>query len=201
MLTTEVGVAAYGETTAFCLAACNSDLDCNTPGYVCFGGNAVNATNDGFLSGVSLGCFIDPSPTATVTGQPCTSDAPCLFPPTNGYCNLALLPDGGLTGFTNGYCSSTCLGPAVQAANPDSYCGPGATCLVDGFDTSNNPNSADCYTLCSAPGAGQSSCRSGYICLGYSLADGGNAPQGVCWIPCQDTGCSSGTCQTSGYCQ
>jgi hypothetical protein len=197
-LTAQYGVNSYGESTAFCLSNCNSDLDCASPDYVCLGGNTPDSTNTTFNAG--LGCFINVGAT-NQTGQPCTTLVSCAFPPTNGYCLTETDSTGVATGFIGGYCSSSCLGVLFTSPNPDSFCGSGARCLVDGMDTSGNPNSANCYSLCPSPGSGQSSCRSSYLCLPVSLPDGGQDSQGVCYIPCQFAGCATGTtCQASGYC-
>jgi len=192
-----LGVSAYGENTAFCLAACGSDTDCRAPDYGCWLGNVINATNNGFTQGA--GCFPNPPADAGETGAPCTSHATCMLPPSNGFCESSVGLDGGPSGFAGGYCLSSCLGAFLTAPNPDVYCGVGGTCLVDNLDASGQPNSADCYGTCPTPGD-SSACRASYICAPYRLNDGGQSPHGICYPGCQFTGCGSGTCQVNGYC-
>jgi hypothetical protein len=193
------GVNSYGESTAFCLAPCNWDGDCNSPDYACFGGNQPDSTNTTYVPG--FGCFINP-PATTQTGQPCASVADCAFPPTNGFCFQQINQADGGTEYTDGYCSSSCLGALFNAEDPSSFCGDGGTCLIDGLDSSGNPNSASCYSLCPAPGAGQSTCRFSYLCAPLNQADGGQVDSGICQTPCWFTGCSAGTtCSDAGWCQ
>jgi hypothetical protein len=197
-LDTQFGVTAYGENTAFCLAACNWDGDCNAPNYACLGGNAPDSTNTTFTPG--FGCFVSP-PATTQTGQPCLSVADCAFPPTTGFCFQETTTTGS-SGFIGGYCSADCLGALFRSTDADAFCGTNSRCIVDGVDGSGNPNSASCYSQCAGPGSGQSTCRAGYICSSLTQADGGVESTGICYIPCQFTVCATGTtCTDAGYCQ
>lgn len=175
-----------------CLTSCNPQLnDCRT-GYTCY---ELNSPTNGV-------CFLDNPPTDVNPGRPadkvgnsCTSNTQCQSPPdaplTNlGFCVPQTLPDGGLSGYTGGYCSADCtdFGQAI--------CGNGSTCV--GFSDA----AAYCYASCPAPWAGQSTCRQGYVCSGLVQADGGAAPSGFCDTSCKVAGaaCGAGSYCDAGYC-
>jgi hypothetical protein len=132
------------------------------------------------------------------TGSTCTQSSQCAnaapFPPPIGETSLCVsdwAPDGTLTAWVSGYCSSTCkLGLCVGAG----------VCLSD----------SQCYSPCTQPGQGKSSCRVGYVCvqLYNGFADGGLGPpisgSGVCKPDCRNLNavCSSGLrCSALGYCE
>ncbi len=162
-------------------------------GYVCteyqieFSDGGVGTAETGF-------CAPLPPPVPTTVGDSCTESAACQVPSgADALCVPAILPDGGLSGFTDGYCTRVdCEG------SEDCSQDGGAQCLVLGSTTG-------CFRICSAPETGQSDCRVGYSCFGYRLIDGGASPQGVCDRACTAPGfpgCTSGTCEIStGYCK
>jgi hypothetical protein len=216
---------AYGENRTFCLMGCTSDYDCvfgrpdQIPDYACWFGDQFD-TQTGQFSSTALGCFINQAPTTAKAGGPCdwgstitnAQYSECALPPTNGQCVPQTLADGGPTGWTNGYCFSSCLA-SVLFTNADTYCGTGAMCIVDSTSTYNAyglsglPASADCYSSCPAPNGGQSTCRTGYVCFALTEPDGGTAPNGICQPACDVAGgaCNPGfTCvdagTTAGYC-
>jgi hypothetical protein len=112
------------------------------------------------------------------TGAPCTMSSQCYEPSVAVATCRATWPNGG-------YCSSTCLIEGFE-------CG-GLPIVGPGLCVSNT-----CLEKCSAPGTGQSTCRSGYVC-DFS---GGAGSQGVCLPRCQSIACGTGrTCQATGYCR
>jgi hypothetical protein len=138
------------------------------------------------------------------TGSPCTQASHCAvgFPPVGPFpvetaaCILGDLPDGGVTPWVSGYCSSTCaLG----------QCAGNGTCVGERSAGSITYN---CYSPCSQPGQGRSSCRVGYVCEQlYNVTDGGAeipiAGGGYCSPDCRNVGarCATGlACNSLGYC-
>lgn len=182
----------YGEPNGFCAGGCPSAGGVSTcrSGYTC-----------GFAASGTPGlCWIDPIPPfnggaqATNTGVACTADTcqPSAMNPLLGFCFKAALPDGGSSGFTQGYCSADC-----GYDNTGTFCGNSATCIQLGAP----PDELFvCLSKCSAPNT-VSTCRSGYTCFGITQADGGTG--GVCYRSCTVVGCASGTtCNTgTGQCQ
>ena len=110
------------------------------------------------------------------------------MPTGQAVCIPETLSDGGSSGFPGGYCSAACsTDPSVCSADG------GALCIM-------LSRSYVCERVCSAPWAGQSSCRSGYVCYGYQLRylDGGStaATDGVCEPDCT----LSNVCAVAAYC-
>jgi len=205
--------SVYGETRTFCLASCASDFDCRLPSYACLGGNNWDPTAQNYIPpnaslNLYFGCFPNVASPAINTGGACTSYTQCSFPPTNGNCQLPILSDGGLTPFTGGYCTSSCLGAWYSSTNPDAYCGDAGICLGDQADTAGHTVTADCYESCPNPLKGTSTCRAGYSCYALTQSDGGPAPIGYCWPSCSAPGVSctgvcsdgGGFCGDGGYC-
>ncbi|MHB8874780.1 MAG: hypothetical protein ACYC8T_13910, partial [Myxococcaceae bacterium] len=184
-------IASYGENDRFCWKRCAAPTDCRDPGYACY----TVGSNDG--------CWLDPlpqidaGPPSDKVGLACIDDPACQAPPDDGFCIKGTTPDGGASGFTEGYCSAPC-------DNDPNHCGDGGSCFTLG--TPPNDFSA-CLALCSGPGIGQGSCRTGYVCDTYTttFADGGtgNAFDGVCWPDCHNPGrsCGTQTCGDAGYCE
>ena len=180
----------YGETSAFCAAGCPSAGSISTcrTGYTC----EFNATA---LPGV---CWLDPIPTfngggqATNTGAACTTSSTCQNPPSAllGYCITATTSDGGVSGWTQGYCTANCA-----FDNTGAFCGANGTCITLGTA----PNTSDvCLKTCPTAGS-RTGCRSpGYSCFNVS---GGTT--NICYPDCSITGCTSPmTCNaTTGACQ
>lgn len=119
--------------------------------------------------------------------------------------NVGYGSDAGIVP-SGGACASTgdCAGQSPLCADfwPDGYCISSCTTTQDCPQSS----SAVCYgnqcaQSCSAPGAGQSTCRPSYVC--YEQPDAGMSP--ICIPNCNDTAfsvCNSTqTCQPDGYCR
>jgi hypothetical protein len=178
----------YGEANSLCVPTCaapGTQSTCRT-GYTCYG-----TAPNGF-------CWIDPIPpfngggAATKTGTTCTMDTACQNPPSAdfGFCFPPTQSDGGVSIWTQGYCSAEC-----SLDNTGMFCGTNAQCVEVG--TTANPFQV-CLSNCPAPG-GRSNCRTGYTCFDLS---GTNTPPGVCFPDCGKTGCTTGTCNTTtGQCQ
>ncbi|MDP3153875.1 MAG: hypothetical protein Q8N23_14480, partial [Archangium sp.] len=179
----------YGESAGFCVNSCPSAGSISTcrSGYTC-------EFNEAGMPGV---CWLDPIPNfnggaqATNSGNACTVDTcqPSGMNPLLSVCLKANLPDGGASGWTQGYCTADC-----SFDNTGNFCGSTATCVTLG----QAPNTSDlCLKTCATPG-GRSTCRNpGYSCFALS---GGTT--NICYPDCTITGCSTGTCSTvSGQCQ
>ncbi|MBI3181478.1 MAG: hypothetical protein HYZ28_04990 [Myxococcales bacterium] len=183
--------ATYDEPSPLCVNKCQPPNSTSSPqcrtGYACYGLSGNPPPPDGV-------CWIYPPPQldagiSNKTGQPCAGDTQCQNPPLDGFCIEATLPDGGQSGFTGGSCSAPCT--------DDTKCGTNGICIGFGSGT------AYCFSSCTAPLGGQSTCRSTYNCSALYLADGGLYPTGMCWPSCLNPGnaCPSGyTCNASGYC-
>ncbi len=185
--------ATLDEPQTLCVANCSQPDTipggCRS-GYACY---PVSQTQ-----GV---CWIYPPPPqldagiADKVGNPCTMDSQCQNPPLDGFCFLPTFPDGGPTGFNQGYCSADC--------EDNAKCGDGGVCVGLG------QNFAACFSSCPAPNGGQSTCRAGYVCDALFQTDGGMLPFGICWPNCNNPGFAAGvgcgqgqTCNTTtGYCQ
>lgn len=163
------------ETGGLCLKRCTTAADCRA-GYDCYQ----------FSAGVNA-CWVANQP-ATRIGSACTTDSACQNPPTfGGVCQTQTLSDGGLSGFTGGYCFAYC------SSSRDCSADGGATCYDVGFT-----NGGLCYQNCTVGTSGR--CRAGYVC--QPLAVGSTA--GTCDPDCNNPGgrCPVGkTCQASGLCQ
>lgn len=184
----------YGEPNGFCAAGCasaGSQSSCRQ-GYAC----------EFAATGSPGNCWLTPTPAfnggtpATNTGIACTSDT-CQPSGTNSllsFCFKATQPDGGFSGWTQGYCSADC-----GFDNTGTFCGSNATCVTLGTP----PNDNDvCLARCSAPGT-RSTCRAGYSCYGLRNPDGGTPVNSICYPDCTIVACQTGTtCNTtSGQCQ
>lgn len=173
----------YGEKDSLCWAQCTTAQECRT-GYDCYP----------IGSGLSA-CWIsplppyDPGPPADKVGQPCGADATCKNPPDDGVCLTDRLADGGVSAFTDGYCSAQCDDTAHCSADG------GAICISLG-------SFGACAQSCTGPQQGQGSCRQGYVCRAVRAGpDAGFLPVGFCWPSCKAAGCAAGTtCQATGYC-
>lgn len=214
-MTTSSGNATY--SGGYCTRECTAHADCGT-GYCagfgnygedpllcynsCIPSDTQNPCRSGYAcydigqSGTPMNlCWISPPPSVTTpVGLACSTHPDCQnggsFPA--GGCIPALNPDGGSSGWTDGYCTAEC-------SQDPALCGGNAICL--GFSASDS----FCMDKCAAPNAGRSDCRTGYVCQGYllSLSDGGTMPStdGFCYPSCQNRGCPQGSsCSSSGYC-
>jgi hypothetical protein len=127
-----------------------------------------------------------PSGAACTDADQCAGTGDVFFPKE---CLAPRLSDGGLSGWTNGYCSPSCFDFISM-----NDC-PSASDYCDGFS---------CYAPCNAPGSGQSNCRVGYVCSNSRFSDGGIEPNSAHCIPnCNNAPaavCGSKTCFASGYC-
>lgn len=180
-------LAELGEGGTFCYDLCSMTDLCRGTGYECLADNSGN----GF-------CWISPIPMpptapANLIGSSCTSEIACqaggAYPA--GGC-IPATDSNGPTGFTGGYCVSTCnIGGSAS-------CGSTATCLQF---PANSGTLNLCVDLCAAPGQGQSDCRAGYVC--EPGQDQKGAAIGFCWPNCNNVAgsCGNGTCLATGYCQ
>ena len=180
----------YGENDRICMKRCPTGSECRSSGYACYN------------VGPNTLCWLDPLPSVDAgppsdkVGIPCTADGTCQNPPSDGFCLPPVLPDGGPSGYTDGYCTAQCADSA--------HCGDGGICITFGSGSSSFEM---CQKVCSGPGLGQSDCRLDYACQGYlvGLLDGGSepSPDGICRPSCAAAGwgCPTGkTCGDGGYC-
>ena len=129
---------------------------------------------------------------ANNTGQACTSDAcqPSGTNPLLAFCFDQTLPDGGFSGFTQGYCSADC-------STVPTICGPNARCEVFGPGKS-------CLQRCTIPFRGQGECKNNYNCVTVPGPDGGaDMNDGFCLPNCHQPNypCGAGrVCGDAGYC-
>jgi hypothetical protein len=104
-------------------------------------------------------------------------------------CTSPTLSDGGASGWTDGYCSASCLSilTTLDCPNASDYC-----------------NSINCFQSCPAPRGGQSTCRPGYVCDLDLSSDGGVVANSAHCVPnCNNAPaarCGSRACGASGYC-
>lgn len=175
------GQCQSGMSRLACGLAGQMCMRCGT-GQNCTSGICLNNTGfDGGFPMMDAGSTVPP-------GSPCTSSQNCQ-PPFNAICIQENL-GGQSTGYTGGYCSSTCGGTP---------CPPASLCVTESFF---GAAQSTCRASCSQPGQ-QSSCRTGYVCAPSPVS----SVPGFCRPRCDNGGalsaCATGqTCNTTtGVCQ
>jgi hypothetical protein len=126
-----------------------------------------------------------------VTGEACTDASQCGA--SAGAACVAPTNNGEPSGWPGGYCTGEC------DDRDSTFCGQDAVCLNSSW-----LNVPACYSLCSAPNQGQSTCREGYVCNSFDNADGGPSTSGVCQPSCAVAGEGCGYpyyCGSLGYCE